>query len=197
MMQRPQRGSSRGAQARSPEPRGEAPASARRRAASANRSWGRAPPFAFHHFSTPEAANNASRRSASAISGLIQLYSAAEFGEPDPISSEVFANFMQVEFSQDERTEGVECGICLAEFERGELLRQLPCGHRYHEPCLRQWFKRQPTCPTCRFDCRPGVRRGFSRFSASPGAQQSSQPMVRRRSHLPHPSVPRRHRESN
>lgn len=28
----------------------------------------------------------------------------------------------------------------------------MPCGHIFHSSCLRSWFQRQQTCPTCRMD---------------------------------------------
>lgn len=30
--------------------------------------------------------------------------------------------------------------------------KKLPCGHIFHTPCLRSWFQRQQTCPTCRLE---------------------------------------------
>ena len=30
--------------------------------------------------------------------------------------------------------------------------KKLPCGHIFHKACLRSWFQRQQTCPTCRLD---------------------------------------------
>lgn len=30
--------------------------------------------------------------------------------------------------------------------------KKLPCGHIFHAACLRSWFQRQQTCPTCRLD---------------------------------------------
>jgi len=30
--------------------------------------------------------------------------------------------------------------------------KKLPCGHIFHTSCLRGWFLRQQTCPTCRMD---------------------------------------------
>lgn len=32
------------------------------------------------------------------------------------------------------------------------LAKKLPCGHIFHTSCLRSWFQRQQTCPTCRID---------------------------------------------
>ncbi|XP_054758151.2 E3 ubiquitin-protein ligase synoviolin A-like [Lytechinus pictus] len=30
--------------------------------------------------------------------------------------------------------------------------KKLPCNHIFHSSCLRSWFQRQQTCPTCRMD---------------------------------------------
>jgi len=30
--------------------------------------------------------------------------------------------------------------------------KKLPCGHIFHATCLRSWFQRMQTCPTCRLD---------------------------------------------
>ncbi|XP_037088370.1 E3 ubiquitin-protein ligase synoviolin A-like [Pollicipes pollicipes] len=30
--------------------------------------------------------------------------------------------------------------------------KKLPCNHVFHALCLRSWFQRQQTCPTCRMD---------------------------------------------
>ncbi|KAK3006640.1 hypothetical protein RJ639_016418 [Escallonia herrerae] len=50
--------------------------------------------------------------------------------------------------------ESESCSICLAEFERGELLRVLPrCKHMFHKDCIDQWLpSRSLHCPVCR-DC--------------------------------------------
>lgn len=42
------------------------------------------------------------------------------------------------------------CIIC-----REDMLntsKKLPCGHIFHTACLRSWFQRQQTCPTCRLN---------------------------------------------
>merc|ERR1719427_1868651 len=55
----------------------------------------------------------------------------------------------------------ITCIICREDMvlpEEGDLtaasgtLKKLPCGHIFHTACLRSWFQRQQTCPTCRFD---------------------------------------------
>lgn len=30
-------------------------------------------------------------------------------------------------------------------------IKKLPCDHIFHKSCLRSWFQRQQTCPTCRY----------------------------------------------
>ncbi|XP_022096953.1 E3 ubiquitin-protein ligase synoviolin B-like [Acanthaster planci] len=42
------------------------------------------------------------------------------------------------------------CIICREEMVTG--CKKLPCGHIFHTACLRSWFQRQQTCPTCRMD---------------------------------------------
>lgn len=38
------------------------------------------------------------------------------------------------------------------------VLKRLPCSHIFHVSCLRSWFQRQQTCPTCRMDIIRQVR---------------------------------------
>jgi len=48
------------------------------------------------------------------------------------------------------------CIIC-RETMTASTCKKLPCGHIFHRSCLRGWFLRQQTCPTCRMDIvRPG-----------------------------------------
>ncbi|XP_063003227.1 E3 ubiquitin-protein ligase RNF167-like [Elgaria multicarinata webbii] len=46
------------------------------------------------------------------------------------------------------------CVICMAEFEAGERLKILPCGHAFHNTCINTWLLIQPrdgkTCPICK-----------------------------------------------
>lgn len=42
------------------------------------------------------------------------------------------------------------CIICREEMTTG--CKKLPCNHIFHSSCLRSWFQRQQTCPTCRMD---------------------------------------------
>lgn len=46
------------------------------------------------------------------------------------------------------------CSICLCEYEEGESLSKLPCGHIYHDNCITAWVERHVRCPLCNFDLR-------------------------------------------
>ena len=55
--------------------------------------------------------------------------------------------------SEEEST----CCICLDVFAEGDILRLLPCFHRFHTPCIDGWLHQQlsggrgvPLCPLCK-----------------------------------------------
>lgn len=48
--------------------------------------------------------------------------------------------------------EGTECTICLEELVEGETALRIPCGHLFHEECVKDWLKKSNECPVCRFE---------------------------------------------
>ncbi|XP_011306673.1 E3 ubiquitin-protein ligase synoviolin [Fopius arisanus] len=59
------------------------------------------------------------------------------------------------------------CIICREEMVSAS--KKLPCNHIFHTACLRSWFQRQQTCPTCRLNIlRPAT--------PSPENRQQNQP---------------------
>lgn len=40
-----------------------------------------------------------------------------------------------------------ECAIC---WDSMDTARKLPCGHLFHNSCLRSWLEQDTSCPTCR-----------------------------------------------
>uniref|UniRef100_T1IWL2 RING-type domain-containing protein n=1 Tax=Strigamia maritima TaxID=126957 RepID=T1IWL2_STRMM len=42
------------------------------------------------------------------------------------------------------------CVICHEDFKEFDKLCTLQCHHRFHESCIKAWFKQESTCPTCR-----------------------------------------------
>lgn len=41
---------------------------------------------------------------------------------------------------------------CLEDTKPGDVIRELPCLHRFHQACVDPWLKLHPTCPLCRRD---------------------------------------------
>ncbi|CAN7013431.1 hypothetical protein IGI04_012813 [Brassica rapa subsp. trilocularis] len=51
---------------------------------------------------------------------------------------------------------GLECAICLLEFDEDHVLRLLTtCYHVFHQECIDLWFESHKTCPVCRHDLDP------------------------------------------
>jgi hypothetical protein len=47
--------------------------------------------------------------------------------------------------------EGLECAVCLCQFEDNDILRLLPkCQHAFHVDCVDLWLASHSTCPLCR-----------------------------------------------
>ena len=54
--------------------------------------------------------------------------------------------------------------------------KKLPCNHIFHTACLRSWFQRQQTCPTCRLNIlRPTVNQARARPENQPQAAPAPQ----------------------
>ncbi|KAF3792234.1 RING-H2 finger protein [Nymphaea thermarum] len=55
------------------------------------------------------------------------------------------------DFQAKSHEDGLECAVCLSEFEDGEKARLLPaCRHSFHVDCIDMWFHSHSTCPLCR-----------------------------------------------
>ena len=70
----------------------------------------------------------------------------------------VHINENQIDIKEPVREEGVlpypvkQCAIC---YETDNIVRTtLPCNHSFHIHCINEWFKKSPTCPLCRLDCK-------------------------------------------
>ena len=54
--------------------------------------------------------------------------------------------------SDPNKLEYPECSICLMEVNEGQNTILLPCGHMFHEECVKKWLEIHNTCPLCRFE---------------------------------------------
>uniref|UniRef100_A0A0A9XA31 RING-type E3 ubiquitin transferase n=1 Tax=Lygus hesperus TaxID=30085 RepID=A0A0A9XA31_LYGHE len=62
------------------------------------------------------------------------------------------------------------CIICREEMHSAS--KKLPCNHIFHTSCLRSWFQRQQTCPTCRLN----ILRTPGSTQATPAPPQRARP---------------------
>ncbi|XP_039113942.1 E3 ubiquitin-protein ligase MPSR1-like [Dioscorea cayenensis subsp. rotundata] len=54
-----------------------------------------------------------------------------------------------------------ECSVCLdAMMVAVEAVKEMPCGHRYHERCIERWLRIHGSCPICRYRMPVEERRG-------------------------------------
>ena len=46
--------------------------------------------------------------------------------------------------------ENKSCTICMCPYELDEEYLILPCFHRFHSECIKEWLNRKNTCPNCK-----------------------------------------------
>ncbi|CDO53628.1 Conserved hypothetical protein. Putative Zinc finger, RING-type domain protein [Geotrichum candidum] len=70
------------------------------------------------------------------------------------------------------------CPICFEDFEDGQILRVLPCNHKFHALCVDPWLLNSSShCPMCRVDLSLAKEEEVPEMppgSTSPGGQQSN-----------------------
>jgi len=92
------------------------------------------------------------------------------FGRPDGESGEEIRGvtdrakrcWKKIEFGESVpalanlKSEDKTCCICLSEYEPGDNLYVVPCGHVYHVDCLNSWCTSHVKCPLCNLDLEDG-----------------------------------------
>jgi len=49
-----------------------------------------------------------------------------------------------------ENITGEVCSICLSDYEKGNILKTLPCKHNFHAECIDKWLGSNNKCPMCK-----------------------------------------------
>jgi hypothetical protein len=52
-----------------------------------------------------------------------------------------------------EEEEQFQCVVCQEYFEEDEMLKTMPCFHRFHADCLDHWLAIKDSCPVCQSSC--------------------------------------------
>ncbi|KAF3576976.1 hypothetical protein DY000_02029478 [Brassica cretica] len=111
---------------------------------------------------------------ADAAVGVVRIRRSAARGlEPEVIESFptfIYSDVKAVRIGKG----GVECAVCLCEFEDEETLRLMPpCCHVFHADCVDVWLSERSTCPLCRADLVQKQGDGGSDLSSDPGTVSS------------------------
>ncbi|KAK9750759.1 hypothetical protein RND81_02G219600 [Saponaria officinalis] len=82
--------------------------------------------------------------------GLDTLFRGVEGkgGQP-PASKSAVEALPRVEIREGDDERG-ECVICLEEFSVGNVVKEMPCKHGFHEKCIEKWLSIHGNCPVCR-----------------------------------------------
>ncbi|CRK94171.1 CLUMA_CG007687, isoform A [Clunio marinus] len=81
---------------------------------------------------------------------VTQLLNQMDNAGPPPLDQEKIAEIPKCEIVQEQIDSKLQCSVCWEDFQLKEIVRQLPCSHVYHEPCILPWLKLHGTCPICR-----------------------------------------------
>ncbi|KAL7073934.1 hypothetical protein ACQ4LE_006857 [Meloidogyne hapla] len=88
---------------------------------------------------------------------------AATAAEPQPVGAtleQIKRHSQKISYYEDPNIpeqERERCTICLCEFETGDELRGLNCGHLFHMECIDPWLQQNKKCPLCRVEMDKGI----------------------------------------
>ncbi len=61
-----------------------------------------------------------------------------------------------------------DCPICLGPVRKGDVMRTLRCGHRFHLICIDRWYAQSATCPLRCATTDDGCTEGRAECGAAP-----------------------------
>ena len=69
-----------------------------------------------------------------------------------PAAPQFIQNLMEVHFNPNQDKAQDDCPICYLKFEEKANIILLPCDekHYFHSDCIKEWLKRNNSCPLCK-----------------------------------------------
>jgi hypothetical protein len=76
-------------------------------------------------------------------------------GTPDHIVESLPVISYEATQAQAKSTDGDNnncstCIICMDDYEQGNELSMLPCFHKFHKDCIKEWLSGSKSCPICK-----------------------------------------------
>lgn len=91
-----------------------------------------------------------------ALAGVMEELTAVttQASGPPPASISSLGSLPKVTISTTdiEANQSTSCAICLEDFAIGEEATRVPCGHLYHDACVKKWLGMHNQCPVCRYE---------------------------------------------
>ncbi|KAL4227807.1 hypothetical protein ACF0H5_013244 [Mactra antiquata] len=83
---------------------------------------------------------------------ITNLLNQLEGSGAPPAPKEKIDSLPTVQISQIQVDNGLQCSVCMEDFNKDEEVKKMPCEHHYHTDCIVPWLKMHGTCPVCRKD---------------------------------------------
>ncbi|GLJ38378.1 hypothetical protein SUGI_0781490 [Cryptomeria japonica] len=83
------------------------------------------------------------------------------------------------EYKSEQLKGGLECAVCLSQFEESEKLRVLPnCNHNFHVECINMWLHSHNSCPLCRTVVFPAAPPNAVLSLSTEGEMHTNNPLI-------------------
>ena len=69
-----------------------------------------------------------------------------------PAAADAVSSLLREPVTAADVEAGADCPVCQEAFQLHEDALRMPCDHRFHPPCVQEWFKEHNTCPVCRYE---------------------------------------------
>ena len=81
---------------------------------------------------------------------VTQLLNQLDGTGPPPLPRKQIDEIPTTSVTQSHVDSKLQCSVCWEDFKLSEPVKQLPCQHLYHAPCIVPWLELHGTCPICR-----------------------------------------------
>jgi E3 ubiquitin-protein ligase RNF115/126 len=81
---------------------------------------------------------------------ITQLLNNLDGSGPPPMPKQDIQQLPSVQITEEDTSKNLQCTVCMEDFVLKESVRQLPCGHKFHDDCIIPWLEMHGSCPICR-----------------------------------------------